>query len=104
VVIVRRSSVDSHLKLTTFDRTVSAYLDRGLAEHIDLDSIVGSRNSSKASLVREVDNLTRYHKYIKSREYQNVAKRYTGEPDADDPCIVEGDGEFSCPRDRECRR
>jgi hypothetical protein len=66
------------------------FLRRGLAEPVNLDAAVPHDHKEKLFLLDEVEDLADYHQKKRTKEYQNVCRRYAGDVDADDPVIVKG--------------
>ncbi|KAM0791448.1 hypothetical protein ACM66B_005903 [Microbotryomycetes sp. NB124-2] len=72
--------------------TASVFLRRGLAEPVDLDAVLPADSEERAFLFDEVEELVDYQRKKRTRQYQNMCRRYAGDVDGDDPVIVEGDG------------
>ncbi|KAK4054402.1 hypothetical protein OIV83_000896 [Microbotryomycetes sp. JL201] len=72
--------------------TASVFLRRGLAEPVDLDNVLPSDSEERDFLFDEVEELVEYQRKKRTRQYQNMCRRYAGDVDGDDPVIVEGDG------------
>ncbi|KAM0748676.1 hypothetical protein T439DRAFT_69984 [Meredithblackwellia eburnea MCA 4105] len=72
--------------------TASVFLRRGLAQTVDLDSLIPTDREDQSFLLDEIQDLVEYHRQKRLRQYQNVCRRYAGDVDADDPVVVEGDG------------
>lgn len=89
---------DVHLKETIVEEwlqwlwTLSAFLQRGMSQFVDLDELLPTDSEDRAYLFDEVEAVTEYHTKKRSRDYQNMCRRYAGDVDADDPVSVEGDG------------
>ncbi|KAK4056755.1 hypothetical protein OIO90_002307 [Microbotryomycetes sp. JL221] len=72
--------------------TASVFLRRGLAEPVDLDAVMPTDLDERAFLYEEVEELVDFQRKKRTRQYQNMCRRYAGDVDGDDPVIVEGDG------------
>lgn len=73
--------------------TASVFLRRGLAEPVNLDAILPDEVEDKAYLLDEIEELVAFHRKKRGKVYQNTCRRYGGDVDADDPVVVDGDGE-----------
>lgn len=71
------------------------FLRRGLAEPVDLDAVMPAAEDAddRAYLLDEIEDLAAYQRQKRTKQYQNMCRRYAGDVDGDDPVIVEGDGE-----------
>ncbi|KAH8929195.1 hypothetical protein BT69DRAFT_282266 [Atractiella rhizophila] len=73
--------------------TCSLFLRRGLAQTLDLDSLLPKGEEDRDYLLGEIDELVEYQKHRKRRAYELMCRRYAADVDGDDPVIVDGDGQ-----------
>lgn len=73
-------------------RSIADFSRHGLEGTVTVDDIVPTTSQERSAFLDEMEDLVDFHYQKRSRQYQNLCRKFAGDIDGDDPIIVEGDG------------